>query len=471
MDYRASIDIEGDFMEKVSLKDKLSVISGSCLGFIGILIGTSLVVTFPTLIHEFNTKLAVVQWLASGYYLVATITMSTTAYLMKHFSLRKIFILAALAFIPGCLISATAQSIGMLLIGCMINAFATGIATPLMYQIVFHSIPQDQFGKYNGVVTMIKSFGPAFGPTYGGLLTYLVSWRMIFIIVLPLLLITLGMGLYSISNNKVQAAPAKFDYAGLILFGASVISFSLVISNLGTHIGHPEFLIGLLLISIFLIGTFIYENQHTKRKYLSFQIVKNKIVRFRLISFFSLQFMNLSLVFILPLYAEEVLHYNSLIAGLLLLPGAVIGALLSPFAGKLYDRKGAFYTLMLSSSLLFSGVILYLICFKNLTVILIGLLYIIFRLGYTFGFGNIMADAGKYVSQADHSLVSSVFNTFQQYSGTIGTSLMSSIITIFEGLGLSEATAILSGGRVGLLILVIIALVLIWITVHVRKFE
>ena len=86
-------------MENVSMKEKLSVISGSCLGFIGILIGTSLVVTFPTLIHEFNTRLAVVQWLASGYYLVATITMSTTAYLMKHFPLRRIFMLAALAYI------------------------------------------------------------------------------------------------------------------------------------------------------------------------------------------------------------------------------------------------------------------------------------------------------------------------------------------------------------------------------------
>ena len=181
--------------------------------------------------------------------------------------------------------------------------------------------------------------------------------------------------------------------------------------------------------------------------------------------------MNLSLVFILPLYAEEVLHYNSLITGMLLLPGAVIGALLPPVSGKIYDKKGAFFTLMLSSGFLFAGVALYLMSFKFLTAFLIGLIYIVFRLGYTFGFGNIMSDAGKYVSAADHSLVSSIFNTFQQYSGTIGTSLMSSIITIFEGLGLSEASAILTGGRIGLTILVIIAIILIGITVYVRQLE
>ena len=140
------MELEGDFNGKRLNKGKIKCYQWKLSWIIGILIGTSLVVTFPTLIHEFNTRLAVVQWLASGYYLVATITMSATAYLMKHFPLRRIFMLAALAFIPGCLISAFAQSIGMLLIGCMINAFATGIATPLMYQIVFHSIPQDQFG-------------------------------------------------------------------------------------------------------------------------------------------------------------------------------------------------------------------------------------------------------------------------------------------------------------------------------------
>lgn len=456
-------------MESVSIKEKLSVISGSCLGFIGILIGTSLVVTFPTLIHEFNVQLTEVQWITSGYYLIATIIMSTTAYLMKHFSLRKMFVFAASAFIPGCLISAFAPSLWVLLIGCMINAFATGIATPLMYQIVFHFIPQSQFGKYNGIVTMIKSFGPAFGPTYGGLLTYLFSWRLIFIIVLPLLFIALGVGMYSLKNEKIETTVVSFDYVGLILFSVTIVTFSLLVGNFGIHLHQLGLLTGMLVVSVIFLGTFIYENQHTKRQYLNFSILKNKIVLARLISFFSLQFMNLSLAFILPLYAEEILHCNSLITGLLLLPGAVVGALLAPVSGKIYDQKGASFTLTLSSCLLFLGVFLYLISFKFLTSLLIGLIYLVFRIGYTFGFGNIMADAGKYVTGVDHSVVSSIFNTFQQYSGTIGTSLMASIITMIESLGFSETNAILNGGQWGLLILVVIAIEIMAITIDVRK--
>ncbi|WP_283617922.1 hypothetical protein [Ligilactobacillus hohenheimensis] len=86
-------------------KNGVAVVSASCLGFIGTLLGASLVVTFPTLMRQFAVSLAVVQWLSAGYYLAATITMSTTAYLMKRMALRRLFLMAGMLFIPGCLLS------------------------------------------------------------------------------------------------------------------------------------------------------------------------------------------------------------------------------------------------------------------------------------------------------------------------------------------------------------------------------
>lgn len=70
--------------------------------------------------------------------------------------------------------------------------------------------------------------------------------------------------------------------------------------------------------------------------------------------------------------------------------------------------------------------------FKALNIISIVWIYTVFRLGYNLGFGNIMADVGQYVTNQQHSSLSSLFNTFQQYSGTIGTNLMDTIIALFE---------------------------------------
>lgn len=170
--------------------------------------------------------------------------------------------------------------------------------------------------------------------------------------------------------------------------------------------------------------------------------------------------MNLSLVFVVPLYAEVILHYNSLVAGLFLLPGAVLGALLSPFAGRLYDVRGGSFTLKLASVLLFSGTVLYCGLFRWLNGGLIVGIYVIFRLGYTFGFGNTITDAGKYVSRDERGSVSSLFNVFQQYAGTIGTNVAASIETAMEAEGVTSTVALLYGGQWDLILLVIITVVI-----------
>ena len=452
-------------------KNGVAVVSASCLGFIGILLGASLVVTFPTLMRQFAVPLAVVQWLSAGYYLAATITMSTTAYLMKRMALRRLFLMAGVLFIPGCLLSAVAPSFSVLLVGGLLCAVATGLATPLMYQVVFAVIPQTEFGKYNGIVTMIKSFGPAFGPAYGGLLAYWLSWRVLFLGVLPLLALALVAGMRTFpATRPVVKETAKFNWGGLLFFGGLLVTVSLAINQVGAHYHHLT-IAGMFLLAAVVCGGLLTVNlRHSSRHYLNFGLLKRPVVALRAACFFGLQFVNLSLVFVVPLYAEVVLHYNSLVAGFLLLPGAVLGALLSPLAGRLYDVRGGFFTLMLASVLLFSGTVLYCGLFRWLNVGLIIGIYVIFRLGYTFGFGNIITDAGKYVPQTERGGVSSLFNVFQQYAGTIGTNVAASIEAALEACGVTSTVALLRGGQWDLLLLVVMTAVIMLLVGISRRF-
>ncbi|MBU3852203.1 MAG: MFS transporter [Candidatus Paralactobacillus gallistercoris] len=449
----------------VSFQNKLSVIMGSILGFIGILIGTSLVVTFPTLINEFHVSLSDVQWLSSGYYLIATLVMSTTAYLMKSISLKRLFQVASVIFILGSLLAASAHSFRWLLLGCLLDALATGLATPLMYQIVFHNIPSAQFGFYTGIVTMIKAFGPALGPTYGGVLTQLCSWRWLFIGVVPLVLIVLLVGNHVISKNQVIPPTRSFDLIGLLILTITLLSFDWSLNRAGkVGFTHADFYI-FLIIGLVLLSIFIYHVTHTKNEYLNFNILKQPIVRLRAISFFNLQFVNLSLAFLLPLFAEESLHLNAMAAGLLLLPGALIGAFTSPMAGKLYDHKGAFYTLMIANSCLLIGVSSYYLLTTHQDALLLGVIYLIFRIGYTFGFGNTLSDAGNYVNPQQRSDVSSLFNTLQQYAGSLGTSLMAAIIALHEAVTTNKAYAVMVGSHRSMVLLVIVIVINIILTI------
>ncbi len=127
--------------ETVSGRTKLAILSVGALTFIGILTETSLTVAFPTLIAELGKPLSTIQWLTSGYLLTVTIVMSLTSYLIQRFNPRTLFILAAIVCIAGSLICAIAPSFVPLMIGRLLQAVATGISTPLMFHIVFETVP------------------------------------------------------------------------------------------------------------------------------------------------------------------------------------------------------------------------------------------------------------------------------------------------------------------------------------------
>ena len=151
--------------------------------------------------------------------------------------------------------------------------------------------------------------------------------------------------------------------------------------------------------------------------------------------------------------------------------GALIGAIVSPLAGKLYDHKGAFYTLMIANTLLLIGVGIYWLLTQHLTALILGAVYLIFRLGYTFSFGNTLTDAGNHVTKANRSDISSLFNTIQQYAGSLGTSLMAAIISLHEMQTVHEAHAVMQGSHLGLLLLVVIVIINIIITIVAHQIK
>ena len=72
----------------VSHRTQLAILSAGLLTFVGILVETSMNVTFPTLIKTLHVSLSTVQWLTSGYLLMVTLVMSTTAFLLRRFNTR-----------------------------------------------------------------------------------------------------------------------------------------------------------------------------------------------------------------------------------------------------------------------------------------------------------------------------------------------------------------------------------------------
>lgn len=103
-----------------------------------------------------------------------------------------------------------------------------------MFHIILETIPRDKLGIYNGIASMIISFAPALGPTYGGVMTLFLSWRMIFDFIIPILILLFVLGFYSIRIKTIYRH-RQFDWLGLVLLAGVFADFVEAFNQAGQH--------------------------------------------------------------------------------------------------------------------------------------------------------------------------------------------------------------------------------------------
>lgn len=438
----------------------LALSSLALMTFIGILNETSMNVTYPHLAVEFGVSLGTIQWITTGYLLMTTITMGTTAYLLRQFPARRLHLVSLTAFIVGDIMSACAANFPLLLCGRLIQAVATGLATPILFHLIFTEIPRERLGAMTGFAGMVISFAPALGPTYGGYVSEVLSWRMIFWLLLPLALVSLVLGQLYI-RNRPFGNQHPFSYGSLFFLALTLFSVVYGFSTISTG-GFGILFWTLMVAGCCFFAAFVYVNNHGKSQLFDLSVFKVRPLRLSTLTYFNLQFINIGISLVIPIYAQYVLKTSSTIAGLVLLPGSVLGAIIAPLAGRLADNQGFAKPVTFGSILLLAGTACFVIFQSQLTPLLLMVFFIVLRCGFNFSFGNTISNASVLVAQKNASDVNSIFNMIQQFAGSLGTDLLASVISLTQKRGTGTiAQQTFAGGRIDFVLLVVLAVIVV----------
>ncbi|WP_462259579.1 MFS transporter, partial [Vagococcus teuberi] len=135
----------------------LAVLATGMMAFSGVLIETAMNVTFPTLMEDFSISTSQVQWVTTIYLLMISIVVPLSSYLIKNVSRRKLFAVSSVLFLLGVAIDAFAGGFIMLLIGRVLQGIATGIALPLMFNIILTKVPMEKRGMMIGIGNLTTS--------------------------------------------------------------------------------------------------------------------------------------------------------------------------------------------------------------------------------------------------------------------------------------------------------------------------
>ena len=113
-----------------------SVVATGIMSFSGVVVETAMNVTFPALMREFGVGTSTVQWMTTAYLLVLAAIIPTSAYLNRRFRTKRIFMAAMSLYILGIALGLTAQNFPWLLCGCIAEGMGTGVALPLMFNVI-----------------------------------------------------------------------------------------------------------------------------------------------------------------------------------------------------------------------------------------------------------------------------------------------------------------------------------------------
>lgn len=447
--------------EKIPKHVLAAIFATGILSFSGVIIETSMNIAFPTLMKEFNLTTNTVQWLTSIYLLTISIIVPLSANLKTRFKTKSLFIIANLLYLSGLIIGACAPNFEFLLLGRIVEGLGTGIALPLMFNIIMEQVPKSRVGVMMGVGNMITGIAPALGPTFGGLVVTHLGWRWIFYIMIPFILISLVLGIVGI-KQKSELREVKFDLLSIVLIAVFFIGMILGFSNLSTGNYLALDCLGAILIALISLGLLIYRSRKINDPILDLSLFKNKFFAAHAVGFFLIQIISLGNAFLLPNYIQLVNGNSALIAGLVVLPAGFAGAFLAPFGGSLLDRYGARRPILIGSSFMLLELLIFTIFTSRLSNLLILFVYIFYMGGMGMMMGCVMTDALDNLEKSEVTQGNAILNTLQEFAGAVGTSTTAAFVAFAQrNAGSKGAIPTAHGTHLAYIFLLVLVLIII----------
>lgn len=436
----------------------MSVVAAGIMSFSGVVVETAMNVTFPTLMAEFGITTSTVQWLTTSYLLVLAAIVPTSSYLNRRFRTKHIFVAAMVFYVTGILCGFTAQSFPMLLAGRVLEGVGTGIALPLMFNIITEQAPQKHIGVMMGIGTLVTAMAPAVGPSVGGWLAETYGWRMIFAALLPILAVALVLGVASIrQSHAVEKSP--FDVPGWALLALSFAALVLGVSEAGSQGLTAPITLGLLAAFAVLLILFAVREKHASAPLIRLEVFGVRRFCLGLLAIVCVQFCVLGLSFLLPNYAQMVMGAGETEAGSILLLGCAVGAVMAPLSGRILDSLGPRRPIFTGSCCLLAAVVLLALCSANLHTMLATGIYVLFAFGQSLMIGNTMTTALQTLPDRVRADGNAVINTLQQLAGAMGTSVVTLVVNTAQAGAADMAAATLAGTREAYILLAVIAVV------------
>ena len=396
--------------------------------FCTVLNQTLLTTAFPTLMNDFDITASDVQWLTTGFLLVNGIMIPITAWLINKFNSKNLYLTAMTIFLIGTIACFAAPNFSILLLGRLIQAAGVGISMPLLQNIMLSIFPPEKRGSAIGMSGIVIGLAPALGPTLSGWIIDHYTWRYLFGMVIPIVILVLILAVF-LMKSVIELSHPKIDIFSAILstigFGTLLYGFS----SVGDKGWGSVEVISFLVVGVLFIAFFAWRQLHIEHPFLELRVFSSKT--FTLAAILS-GVTNMALVgaeMVLPLYIQNIRGESAFHSGLMLLPGALVMGAMMPITGAIFDKYGAKRLAITGMFILTAATLPFAFLTKDTPILHIVILYAIRMFGISMVMMPVTTSGMNALPGNLISHGTAVNNTFRQVASSIGTAILISVLS------------------------------------------
>lgn len=286
---------------------------------------------------DFHSSLTTLQWIIIIYLLFGVSLQIFTGRLADLKGKKPVYLFGIALFVISSLLCALAPNSMILIIGRALQGIALAFTLTLGMSIAVSVFPFEKKGSVMGVYAMIAGMSQAFGPVIGGFILQFFSWRGLFLINIPL-----GLGAFILififfAEHK-SGKKDQIDRFGAILLSMGLLLVTLAINEMGRWPLFSFEWLSALLSGVFFLLLFYYHERYHPCPLFDFSLLRDR--SFTLISIirFINAYISFAIIFIIPLFLQNILNKSPLETGMIIFVLAAFCAIVSPIAGKLVDR-------------------------------------------------------------------------------------------------------------------------------------
>jgi EmrB/QacA subfamily drug resistance transporter len=298
-------------------------------------------VGLPTLAQGFNASFQEVQWVVLAYLLTITTLIVSVGRLGDLTGRRRLLLAGIFLFTVASVLCGLAPTLGLLIAARATQGLGAAVMMALTMAFVGETVPKAKAGSAMGLLGTMSAMGTALGPSLGGVLIAGPGWRAIFLVNVPLGILTflLAHRHLPVDRRGPGKDRAGFDMVGTLLLALTLAAYALAMTIGRGHFGSLN--LGLLLAAACGAGLFVLAEARAASPLIRLAMFRDPALSASLAISALVSTVMMATLVVGPFYLSRALGLNAAMVGLVLSVGPIVAALTGVPAGRMADRFGA----------------------------------------------------------------------------------------------------------------------------------